>query len=81
MTRDQMVADFAAVTMTTPEKAAEIIHRGVEAGKSRILVGSDAYLFDLLTRLAPTRYMEVMDRFEGLINGARRARAVKVSVF
>jgi NADP-dependent 3-hydroxy acid dehydrogenase YdfG len=78
MTRDQMVADFAAVTMTTPEKAAEIIHRGVEAGKSRILVGSDAHLFDLLTRLAPTRYMEVMDRFEGLINGARRARAVKV---
>jgi NADP-dependent 3-hydroxy acid dehydrogenase YdfG len=78
VTRDQMVADFAAVTMTTPEKAAEIIHRGVEAGKSRILVGSDAHLFDLLTRLAPTRYMEVMDRFEGLINGARRARAVKV---
>jgi NADP-dependent 3-hydroxy acid dehydrogenase YdfG len=78
MTREQMVADFAAVTMTTPEKAAEVIHRGVEAGKSRILVGSDAHLFDLLTRLAPTRYMEVMDRFEGLINGARRARAVKV---
>ncbi len=78
MTREQVVADFAAVTMTTPEKAAEIIHRGVEAGKSRILVGSDAHLFDLLTRIAPTRYMEVMDRFQGLINGARRARAVKV---
>ncbi len=77
--RDQLAAEFAATTVTTPEQAAEIIHRGVEAGKARILVGSDALLFDLLTRVAPTRYMDVMERFQGVINGARRARAVSVN--
>jgi NADP-dependent 3-hydroxy acid dehydrogenase YdfG len=72
-TREQMVADFAAVTRTQPDKAAEIIHRGVEAGKARILVGLDAHLFDILTRLAPTRYMDAIDRFQAPINRARRA--------
>jgi len=43
-----MVQEFAAITLTQPDKAAEIIHRGVEQGKARILVGPDAYLFDTL---------------------------------
>ena len=34
--------------MTTPERAAKVIHDGVKAGRSRILVGPDAYLFDFL---------------------------------
>jgi hypothetical protein len=74
-----MVEEFAAVTMTQPDKAAEVIHRGVEAGKARILVGSDAHAFDILTRLAPTHYLDVIGRFQGLINRARRARAITVS--
>jgi NADP-dependent 3-hydroxy acid dehydrogenase YdfG len=78
-TRDQMVADFAATTRTQPDKAAEIIHRGVEAGKARILVGLDAHLFDILTRLAPTRYMDVIHRFQAPINRARRTGTVTVS--
>jgi len=78
-TREQMVEEFAAVTMTQPDKAAEVIHRGVEAGKARILVGSDAHVFDILTRLAPTHYLDVIGRFQGLINRARRARAITVS--
>src|SRR5215470_18058203 len=41
----EMAADFEAVTMTSPDKAAEIICRGVERGKARILVGPDAYVF------------------------------------
>jgi hypothetical protein len=36
-TQEQMAQEFAAITMTEPDKAAEIIHRGVEAGKARIL--------------------------------------------
>src|SRR4051812_36927935 len=63
-TQEQMAADFEAVTLTTPEKAAAIIHKGVDAGKARILVGPDAYVFDYLTRLAPTRYWQVLDRLE-----------------
>ena len=31
---EQMAADFEAITMTTPDKAAEIICRGVERGKA-----------------------------------------------
>ena len=45
---EQMVEEFAAITMTEPAKAAEVIHRGVERGKARILVGPDAHLFDAL---------------------------------
>jgi len=57
---EQLIAEFAALTRTQPDKAAEIIHRGVEAGKARILIGPDAYVFDILTRLAPTHYYDVM---------------------
>jgi NADP-dependent 3-hydroxy acid dehydrogenase YdfG len=61
---EQMAADFEAITMTTPDKAAQIICRGVERGKARILVGPDAYLFDVLARVAPTHYYDVMAQLE-----------------
>jgi NADP-dependent 3-hydroxy acid dehydrogenase YdfG len=73
---EQMVAEFAAITMTQPAKAAEIIHRGVEQGKARILVGPDAYVFDILTRLAPTRYYDVLSVIEArLRDRAKRPAA------
>ncbi|WP_067536881.1 SDR family NAD(P)-dependent oxidoreductase [Nocardia crassostreae] len=59
-THEQMAAQFEAITMTSPEKAAEIICLGVERVKARILVGPDAYLFDVLTRVAPTHYFDVI---------------------
>jgi NADP-dependent 3-hydroxy acid dehydrogenase YdfG len=58
--REQMAAEFEAAAMTVPDKAAAIIHRGVDRGKARILVGPDAYLFDGLARIAPTRYYAVL---------------------
>ena len=61
---EQMAADFEAITMTTPDKAAEIICRGVERGKARILVGPDAYVFDALARVTPTHYYDVIARVE-----------------
>jgi NADP-dependent 3-hydroxy acid dehydrogenase YdfG len=61
---EQMVQEFAATTMTQPDKAAEIIHRGVEQGKARILIGPDAYLFDTLARLTPTHYYVVLGRLQ-----------------
>jgi NADP-dependent 3-hydroxy acid dehydrogenase YdfG len=61
-TKEQMAAQFEAMTMTSPDKAAQIIHRGVERGKARILVGPDAYLFDALARIAPTHYYGVIAR-------------------
>ena len=59
---EQIAADFDKVALTTADKAAEIIHRGVERGKARILVGPDAYVFDALARIAPTSYFNVMAR-------------------
>jgi NADP-dependent 3-hydroxy acid dehydrogenase YdfG len=73
---EQMVEEFAALTMTQPDKAAEIIHRGVEQGKARILVGPDAFVFDILTRLAPTHYYDVLTRFEARLRGRSRRQAV-----
>jgi NADP-dependent 3-hydroxy acid dehydrogenase YdfG len=73
--QEQMVKEFAAITMTEPAKAAEIIHRGVEQGKARILVGPDAYLFDVLGRLAPTRYFDMLSVFESRLRGRVRADA------
>ena len=70
-THEQMAQEFAAITMTQPDKAAQIIHKGVESGKARILVGPDAYLFDILTRVTPTHYYDVL----GTIMGRLRGRA------
>jgi NADP-dependent 3-hydroxy acid dehydrogenase YdfG len=66
-TQDEMAKEFAAITMTKPDKAAEIIHRGVEQGKARILVGPDAYMFDALARLTPTHYYDVLGRLQGFL--------------
>jgi NADP-dependent 3-hydroxy acid dehydrogenase YdfG len=64
--RDQIADEFEALVRTTPERAAEIIHEGVDAGKARILVGPDAYFFDLITRLTPTHYWAVLSKLETL---------------
>ncbi len=65
-THDQAAAMFDAFARTTPERAAEIIHAGCKAGKSRILVGPDAYAFDALARLMPSRYYDVLARLDTL---------------
>jgi NADP-dependent 3-hydroxy acid dehydrogenase YdfG len=72
-TPDEMAADFEAVTMTSPDKAAEVICRGVERGKARILVGPDAYVFDALARVAPTHYYDVMAVLEKRLRSRQEA--------
>ena len=52
--------NFAAIALTSPDKAAEIIHRGVAAGRARIMVGPDARLTYAAATLLPTRYADVM---------------------
>ena len=70
--QEQMAAEFEALLRTTPDRAAEIICRGIDRGKARILVGPDAYVFDALARVAPTHYYGVMERLEKrLRTGAR----------
>ena len=76
-THHQMAEEFAAITMTQPDKAAEIIHRGVEAGKARILIGPDAYAFDMLARIAPTRYYDVLGWAQSRLRGRAEAQAAR----
>jgi NADP-dependent 3-hydroxy acid dehydrogenase YdfG len=71
-TKEEMAAQFEAITMTSPDKAAEIIQRGVDRGKARILVGPDAYVFDALARIAPTHYYSVMSLIESRLSAARK---------
>ena len=72
--REQIADEFETVVRTTPERAAEIIHKGVDAGKARILVGPDAYLFDFITRLSPSHYWSVLNRLERLAVRASEKR-------
>jgi NADP-dependent 3-hydroxy acid dehydrogenase YdfG len=75
--REQIADEFEALVRTTPERAAAIIHKGVDAGKARILVGPDAYLFDFITRLTPTHYWTVLDKLERLAVRATEKRSHK----
>ncbi len=63
----KLSTDFTKLARTSPEKAAEIIHRGVERGKDRILVGPDAVFMAGLSRVAPVRYYDVLDRISRLV--------------
>jgi NAD(P)-dependent dehydrogenase (short-subunit alcohol dehydrogenase family) len=47
-----------------PAQAAEIIIKGVEADKPRVLVGNDAKAVDVLVRLLPARYPKVFMAIE-----------------
>ena len=56
--------DFERVARLSPERAAQIIVKGVERGNPRIRVGADAVATDLLQRIAPRRYFDVVKRLE-----------------
>lgn len=45
---------------TTPEKAAQVILRGVERDSRRILIGPDAHAIDLMLRLLPVMYQRLV---------------------
>ena len=51
-----------------PAQAARIIVGGVEAGRPRILVGSDAKAVDALVRLLPSRYPKLAVAFDRRMN-------------
>jgi NAD(P)-dependent dehydrogenase (short-subunit alcohol dehydrogenase family) len=64
---EQLQLDFARVARLSPDDAAAIIVRGVERGRGRVLVGSDARAVDLLQRLVPERYYDVVTRLERFV--------------
>jgi short-subunit dehydrogenase len=57
---------FDLVARTSPEKAARVILRAVERDKRRVLVGADAKLIDVVSRLPASVYQRAV------VRGARR---------
>ena len=58
--REEAIENFDKFTMTSPDKAAKIILRGIARRKVRILVGPDAHYFDIIRRLFPTHYLKFL---------------------
>jgi len=65
---DEARTGFDKVAMTTPEKAAKQILAAVEADKRRALIGPDAKVLDLISRLPAGVYQKA------IVRGARRRR-------
>lgn len=61
---DRMAKDFnTKLARTTPEKAAEVILRGVERNKARVLIGADAVALDVMTRVLGAGYQPLVTFF------------------
>ena len=54
--KEAAAAGFEKIAMTTPEKAARTILRGVERRSARILIGPDAYVLDAIPRVLGSAY-------------------------
>lgn len=62
---------FNKTLVTSPEKAAAVILRGVERNKARILIGADARIADVILRLAPTKGPALLERAVRRISGIK----------
>jgi len=56
-------ARFATLLVATPERAAQIILRGVRRNARRVLIGRDARAVDLMQRLLPAGYQVLVEAF------------------
>ena len=65
--RGALEREFKRVARTSPDRAAATIQRGIEAGRSRILIGADAHALAALSRVAPIRYMLPIRLFQPIV--------------
>lgn len=63
------VALFEAGLKTTPEVAAQVILDGIGKGAPRVLIGSDAYMIDAISRLNPVGAWGLIQRRLGRNSG------------
>jgi len=64
-TREELDANFDKMAITSPEKAAQVILKGAAKKKRRILIGGDARFISLVSRLFPTRYTKLLEKYQG----------------
>ena len=55
-TQDEMAANFAKQTPTTADEAAAVVIKGIQGNNPRILIGRDAKLIDVFSRLMPVSF-------------------------
>lgn len=61
---DKLAADFnAKLARTTPEKAANVILKGVEKNKAKVLIGADAVVLDSMVRVLGSKYQPLVTWF------------------
>lgn len=74
--REEAVSGFDRLARTTPERAGEVIVRGIEKNNPRILIGADAKAIDWLQRLMPASYGKLLFRREpAVLNGQAGSEA------
>ncbi|KZZ13771.1 hypothetical protein A3758_13720 [Oleiphilus sp. HI0118] len=59
--QDAFAKHFETVALTTPEKAAKVIEKGMRKRSPRILIGPDATLVDWFGRLWPKSYSKIIN--------------------
>ena len=57
---DATAASFDRVARTSPESAAAAILRALRKGRRRLLIGGDARLLDVIQRMFPGRYDQLL---------------------
>lgn len=75
---DRVADRFQQIAVTTPARAADVILRGVQRNKPRILIGPDARVFDLIPRVVGPRYQDIastLTKIAGVRNPARSAKS------
>lgn len=60
---DDLASSFDKLARTSPEKAAQVILRGVERNRARVLIGADAWVLDKLVRVTGAGYQRVVAGF------------------
>jgi short-subunit dehydrogenase len=72
MSDDELHSAFEAAAITSPEKAAKTIIRGVEKNRRRILIGADARLADWFVRHFPGTYEKILRLEKDVLRGVKR---------
>ncbi|MFI7000106.1 SDR family NAD(P)-dependent oxidoreductase [Nocardia sp. NPDC050175] len=70
---EKVTAAFDRYAWTTAQRAATVILRGVERNSARILIGADAYGYDLTPRLLGGRYQD-LNAFVARLGSAQAAK-------
>lgn len=63
--QEQAADFFDKVALTSPEKAAETILKGIKNENPRILIGKDAHAINYVSRLFPKKYLRVFEKLAG----------------